>query len=260
MEYTNYHPCENIEKACKEITKKHKLFPLITIEGTDCSGKQTQSEMLIEKLNKIGINATRRQYPNYDSPTGYIIGSCYLGKPHLGGQCVFPEGPNRVDPIVATHLYAADRYNDKYELTRALVGGVVVLDRYIESNIAYQAGLISDKKERKKITNYIIKLEYGLNKLRRADIKILIYMPLSYTNLLKKKRNEVLDKMEQNEQRLLLAERAYLEMAKKMKFKIINCIKADANLSTPKLSDIKTPSEISEELFNFVMSKLKIKA
>ena len=28
---------------------------LIVIEGTDCSGKETQSKLLVEKLNKMGI-------------------------------------------------------------------------------------------------------------------------------------------------------------------------------------------------------------
>ena len=32
------------------------MSKLIVIEGTDCSGKETQSKLLVEKLNKLGIN------------------------------------------------------------------------------------------------------------------------------------------------------------------------------------------------------------
>lgn len=259
MEYKSYEPSSNIELDCKKLIKNNKLFPLIAIEGTDCSGKQTQSEMLIKRLQEVGVNATKRQYPNYESPTGYVVGACYLGKPHMG-KCIFPEGTAKVDPIVAVHYYAADRYSDKYALTKELVNNVVVLDLYVESNIAYQAGLVADKKERAKIFKYITKLEYGLNKLIKPNIRILIYMPYEYANLLKKGREELPDGLEQSENRLKLAELAYLEMAKKLKFKVVNCIKAGSNLNNPVLEDIKSREEINNEIFEYVKNKLRIKA
>lgn len=258
MEYKNYLPSSNIESDCEKLKANKKLFPLILIEGTDCSGKQTQSEMLIEKLKHIGHTATKRQYPNYDSPTGFIVGANYLGKPHMG-KCIFPEGTSNVDPIVAGLLYAADRYADKFALTKELTQNIVVLDRYMESNLAYQAGLKTDKAEREKLFNYFIDLEYGLNKLNKPDVRILIYMPYNYAVLLKKNREELPDGLEQSETRLKLAEKAYLEMADRLNFKIINCIKNGANYDNAKLTDIKTREEINEEVFNYVKEKLKIK-
>ena len=56
MEYKSYEPSSNIELDCKKLIKNNKLFPLIAIEGTDCSGKQTQSEMLIKRLQEVGEN------------------------------------------------------------------------------------------------------------------------------------------------------------------------------------------------------------
>lgn len=53
---------------------------LIVIEGTDCSGKQTQTEELVENLKKLGYKAISFSFPNYASPTGEIIGEYYLGK------------------------------------------------------------------------------------------------------------------------------------------------------------------------------------
>ena len=56
---------------------------LIVIEGTDCSGKETQAKLLTQKLKKRNIKVEHLSFPNYDTPTGRIIGSCYLGKEEL---------------------------------------------------------------------------------------------------------------------------------------------------------------------------------
>ena len=56
---------------------------LIVIEGTDCSGKETQTRLLVEKLTKENIKVKRISFPMYDTPTGRIIGACVLGKPEM---------------------------------------------------------------------------------------------------------------------------------------------------------------------------------
>ena len=53
---------------------------LIVIEGTDCSGKETQSKLLVKKLNLMGINSINLSFPMYDKPTGRIVGEAFLGK------------------------------------------------------------------------------------------------------------------------------------------------------------------------------------
>ena len=52
---------------------------VIVIEGTDCSGKETQSKLLEEKLKKKGKKCKRFSFPMYDTPTGKIVGGSYLG-------------------------------------------------------------------------------------------------------------------------------------------------------------------------------------
>lgn len=47
---------------------------LIVIEGTDCSGKQTQTDELVKNLKNMGLKAISFSFPNYASPTGEIIG------------------------------------------------------------------------------------------------------------------------------------------------------------------------------------------
>ena len=53
---------------------------IIVIEGTDCSGKETQSKLREEKLKKEEKKVLRISFPAYDSPTGKIIEGPYLGK------------------------------------------------------------------------------------------------------------------------------------------------------------------------------------
>lgn len=62
---------------------------IILIEGTDCSGKENQSRKLIEKITKDGIKAEYYSFPDYSSPTGKIVGLCYLGKEYLIKEYLF---------------------------------------------------------------------------------------------------------------------------------------------------------------------------
>lgn len=84
---------------------------IIVIEGTDCSGKETQTSLLVQRLSKEGKKIERVSFPSYDTPTGKIVGGAYLGKSYIG-EGYFPEGAANVDPKVASLYYAADRrYN-----------------------------------------------------------------------------------------------------------------------------------------------------
>ena len=45
---------------------------LIVIEGTDCSGKETQTKLLLERMKKDGLKIENFDFPHYTSPTGRI--------------------------------------------------------------------------------------------------------------------------------------------------------------------------------------------
>ena len=89
---------------------------IIVIEGTDCSGKETQSVLLEQKLKERGKKCVHFGFPMYDTPTGKIVGGPYLGNPEI---CLgyFPEGADKVDPHIASLYYAADR---KYNMDKIL--------------------------------------------------------------------------------------------------------------------------------------------
>jgi len=220
---------------------------LIVIEGTDCSGKETQSNLLMEKLKKNNINIEKRSFPMYDTPTGYIIGADLLGKPHMG-ECIFPEGTTNVPPKVAALYYAADRLYNIEKINEMLDNGInVILDRYVESNMGHQAGKLNDKQDKIDMMNWLEKLEYNLLELPRPDIVLFLYMPYQYTIELRNKRAEAPDGAEKDVEHLKNAEATYSMMAEKYNYNIIHCVKDDK---------IRTIEEIHEDVYNKVKEKL----
>ena len=127
---------------------------LIVIEGTNNSGKETQTKLLVEKLNKDVIKCEKRRFPDYSSPTGKIISEDILGKHQ---KSLFDEGINKIPPKVAALYYAADRLYNIDKINELLDQGInVILDRYVESNMAYQASKLETVSER---INLILWLE-----------------------------------------------------------------------------------------------------
>ena len=199
----------------------------IVIEGTDCSGKETQSKLLVEKLNNMGHKAIRLTFPNYDTPTGKIVGGPYLGKKEIC-ECWFPEGAVNLDPKVASLYYAADRkYNEK-EINKYLEEDYfVICDRYVSSNMAHQGSKIKNDEERFHMYEWIDKLEFWLLGLPKPDKTIFLHVPYTYAAKLKKNRLS-LDEHEMCEEHLKNSEVAYIELSELYNWKHINCIKEDA--------------------------------
>lgn len=223
------------------------LGKLIVIEGTDCSGKETQSKLLLERLKKEEYKIEDFAFPNYNSPTGRIIGECYLGKSD-DERAVFPEGAPAVDPKVSSLYYAADRKYNIYKILFLLQNGVhVILDRYTYSNMAHQGGKIEEKEKRIEMYRWIEELEFGLLDLPKPDIRIFLHMPFSQASELRKERNEKLDQNENNDEHLKHAENAYFEIAQIYEFKTIHCDKEN---------DIKSIPEIHDEVYEYVKEML----
>lgn len=215
------------------------MAKLILIEGTDCSGKETQTKKVIERLNDEDIKSIYFGFPNYNSPTGKIVGGPYLGKPAIS-ECVFPEGAANVPPKVASLYYAADREYNIGKVKEYLNEGFnVFLDRYVVSNMAHQGGKIEDEMERKKMYKWLEDLEYGLLELPRPDLTIFLHMPYKYSLILKSGREEALDEHERSETHLINAEKAYLELSELYGFDVIECVK-DGN--------IRSIDDINDEL------------
>ena len=197
---------------------------IIVIEGTDCSGKETQSRLLEKRLKEMGKKCISFSFPMYDTPTGKIVGGCYQGKSEIT-DCWFPEGAVNVDPKVSALYYAADRKYNIGKIEEMLEEGYyVILDRYTTSNLAYRGSKIKDKDERFNMYQWIDKLEYWLLKLPKPDRTVFLYVPYEYTIELKKKRASI-DELEKDEELLKNAEACYVELSELYNWDTIECIK-----------------------------------
>ena len=203
---------------------------LIVIEGTDCSGKETQARLLENKLNMMNVKTKHLSFPCYDTPTGRIIGSCFLGKEELCNKHLthkkawFPEGTGNVDSLVSSLYYAADRKYNIDKITKLLNEGVnVILDRYTYSNMAHQGGKILTQEERFKFFKKMEVLEFDLLELPKPDLVFLLYVPCNVTLRLSESRQESKDQNEADEKNLRRAEQTYLELKALYKFKMIEC-------------------------------------
>ena len=98
---------------------------LIAFEGLDQSGKQTQAELLRDRLKQDGHKARLESFPDYATSIGEEIARALAGEREYG-------------PDVMQLLYVANRYERKPDLQRWLDGGLIlVCDRYTASSIAY---------------------------------------------------------------------------------------------------------------------------
>jgi len=215
---------------------------LIVIEGTDCSGKETQSTLLVKKLNAMGLKAINLSFPMYDTPTGKIVGGPLLGRKE-NGDCWFDEGPVQLDPKVFCMYLAADRKYNFPKIQEFLDNGYyVVLDRYVSSNMAHQGAKIADPDERFNLFKWIDKLEYWLLELPKADLTIFLHVPVSISKELRKNR-ELLDGNEKDDNYQMLTEKTYLELSSLYNWNVITCAN-DGSL--------RTIEDINQEILKIV--------
>lgn len=215
---------------------------IIVIEGTDCSGKETQSKILEKKLKKMGKKCIKFSFPMYETPTGKIIKENYLGK-NEAKRSIFEEGAVNVDPHVICLYYAADRKYNMSKIEEYLKDDYyVILDRYTTSNLAHQGSKIKDKDERFNMYQWIDKLEYWLLQLPKPDKTIFLHVPYKYSLELMNKREE-LDEIEKLKAPLQSAEEAYLELSELYNWDKIECIQD---------SKLRSIEDINEEILNII--------
>lgn len=225
---------------------------IIVIEGTDGSGKETQSKKLYEYFKSIGKKVAYFSFPMYETATGKIVGGPYLGKGEIC-ESYFLEGSSKVDPLVSSLYYAADRrYNFLNTINDEIKkNDIIILDRYTTSNMGHQAGKAKDEEEFFKIINFIETVEYDLCELPIPDEVIFLHMPSRASVDLRKGR-KFTDGNESDFNHILKAEEAYVKLAKLKNWEYINCLK---NSIYNDINDIKSIDEIHEEIKKLVLKK-----
>ena len=98
---------------------------LIAFEGLDQSGKQTQAELLRDRLGADGRRVRLLAFPDRETPIGQEIERAL-------------RGAREYTADVMQLLYVANRYEWKREIERERNDGTILIcDRYLASSVAY---------------------------------------------------------------------------------------------------------------------------
>ncbi len=244
---------ENLDKILIYIIKYNLIFKylilrmemgekgrLIVFEGTDCSGKSTQINLFIKNLEAEGKRVCVLDFPNYSTPTGKIV------RKYLDNSF----GPaNEVDAKIASIFFAEDRFASKPIIEKALEeNDVVILDRYVESNMGHQGGKMN-LAERKNFWEWLVELEYGIFGLPKPDMVIFLHMPYLVSMELMKNRERKSefhpaeqgggDGHESNSEHMRNAEEAYVQLAELYNWIKIECVD----------NDLRKPEDIADEIW-----------
>lgn len=214
---------------------------IIVIEGTDSSGKETQTKLLFERIKREYEKTIKISFPNYDSP------ACEPVKMYLAGK--FGRDATQINPYPVSTMYAIDRYasfkqewekfyNDKY---------IIITDRYVTSNMIHQASKLGDENEKNEYLKWLEDLEYEKIGIPRADKIIFLKMPTEKAKLLMEQRKNKItgeskkDIHEINEDYLKKSYENACAVSKKYNWIEIECVDEKNN--------IKNIEEINDEIF-----------
>ncbi len=147
---------------------------IIVMEGLDGSGKSTQVERLRRYLEHKAIPYKYIHFPRLEeSIFGELIARFLRGE--LGEI-------DQVNPYLVATLYAADRADCKRLFEQWLAEGyILLLDRYVYSNIAYQCAKTPDAEAAERLRNWILHLEYNYYGLPRPDLTLFLDVPFAFT-------------------------------------------------------------------------------
>jgi len=217
---------------------------LIVFEGTDGSGKATQTAMLCQRLEQEGIPYRKLTFPRYGKPSAAMVEEYLQGK--LGKK------PSDVNAYAASMFYAMDRYasykQDWGEFYDA--GGLIVADRYTTSNAVHQASKLPEE-ERKAFLDWLFNLEYRLLGLPAPDMVFYLDMPTEVTEKLMRRREKAegssADIHEQDAAYLRACRDNARSIADSCGWRLVNCARND---------EPRTVEDIHGEVYGLVTGLL----
>lgn len=213
---------------------------LITIDGLDGSGKQTQSEILFERLKNEGVKAKLVSFPDYDSNSSALV------KMYLGGE--FSHDPDAVNAYASSSFFAVDRFasfvtnwKEDYEN-----GYVIIANRYTTANAIHQLTKIEGDAERKAFLDWLYDFEFGKLGIPAPDLTLFLEVPVEISLGLIRKRSEETGReidIHENEGHLKRAYSAALFSSEKLSWTTIHCAEE---------GKMRSREDIAEEIYNKV--------
>lgn len=144
------------------------------LEGLDGAGKSTQITKLRDMFHTKGVESEYLHFPRFDAPVyGELIARFLRGD--LGSV-------ESVNPYLVALLYAGDRADAASTIRKWLSDGkVVIVDRYVYSNIGYQCAKIADSAERNTLREWILHTEFEEFGIPKPDLSLFLDVPFAFT-------------------------------------------------------------------------------
>lgn len=222
------------------------MAPLIVIEGIDGSGKGTQARQLTERLTATGRRVQLLSFPRYrETLFGHAIGDFLNGR---FGQL------DEVHPLLASVLYAADRFESKSVLIDALqTSDVVVCDRYVPSNLAHQGAKL-DGADRDELLRTIERIEFEVFALPRPTLVVLLDVPVQVAqrNIAAKKPRTYTDKAADLQE----ADAAYLQRVRDVYLQLASTDPIWQRVESVISGEQRAIAEIGDDIWGRVLAKL----
>jgi dTMP kinase len=176
----------------------------IVIEGSDGSGKTTQTELLATRLRKAGYTVETISFPRYDEPSSYFIQEYLAG--HYGATA-------GVNPYTASLFYALDRFEAGQGIREALEEGrIVIANRYAGSNMAHQGAKFAHPDERRGFFIWLDSVEFQTMGIPRPDKSLILHVPTDVSAKLIDKRGLPKDEHERDAASLAKTTQVFAEL------------------------------------------------
>ena len=200
---------------------------LVAIDGTDASGKATQTALLAQKLRDMGKNVLEVSFPNYNSPSSGPV------KMYLEGA--LGKNAQDTDAYCASVLFAVDRFasfRSEWKEIYEKDDYVILLNRYTTANAVHQLSKIDDEKEKEAFLSWLFDFEYGLLKIPSPDLVIYLEMPTEISLSLLEKRCDdtgaAKDIHEEDKNHLTKSRNAAIYACDKLGWNRVCCAKGDS--------------------------------
>ena len=203
---------------------------IITLEGGDGAGKETQTKLLQERLENDGYKVKRMSFPRYDKFWGLLI------REHLDG---LHGGLTDINPYFFGSLYAFDRMGAIEDINEALEEGMIVLnDRYVEANFIHQ-GAKYEGERRRSLVDFFWNYEHNLLKIPQSDLVIFMDLDPEWAAKAMQAQGRSLDINESDLEYQIRVRETGLELSKIYGWQVVNCLNSigTERLSREELSD-----------------------
>ena len=200
---------------------------LITFEGLDAAGKDTQTKLAAAYLEKRNLPYRLLSFPTYDGRMSALV------QMYLRGE--FGSDPKAVNAYAASSFFAMDRYASymtdwKKDYER---GAVLLANRYTTSNAVHQT-VKCPPQERGEFLRWLDDFEHTKLGLPRPDLVLYLDMPTDQAVALLRRReadtHTHADIHEVDTAYLASCRESALQAARQLGWQVIPCVDASGAL------------------------------